>query len=229
MIGALLVALVCYNGQLVVGGEWGLPDVSSEINFQDVRILLGMLIVVQGFETSRYLGSNHSATERIQTMRWAQLLSGAIYLVFIGLVTVLFHDGFGSDVTAIVHMTQPVAVVLPMLIAIAAVGSQFSAAVADNEGAGGLLEDITKKRLPMRYGYLLILLVTLALTWETNVNEIIAYASRAFALYYALQCVVAFFMAYRVKSLPKRELRLCQFAVLSLICILVFALGLPAE
>lgn len=206
-----------------------MADVSSAINFQDVRILLGMLIVVQGFETSRYLGSNHSAAERIQTMRWAQLLSGGIYLIFIGLVTVLFHDGFGSDVTAIVKMTQPVAIVLPVLISIAAVGSQFSAAVADNEGAGGLLEDITKKRLPMRYAYLFILLVTLALTWETNVNEIIAYASRAFALYYALQCAVALFMAIRIKDLPNRKMRLVQFAVLSLICMLVFALGLPAE
>lgn len=229
MIGALLVALIYYNGQLAVGGEWALADVSSEINFQDVRILLGMLIVVQGFETSRYLGSNHSAAERIQTMRWAQLLSGGIYLIFIGLVTVLFHDGFGSDVTAIVKMTQPVAIVLPVLISIAAVGSQFSAAVADNEGAGGLLEDITKKRLPMCYAYLFILLVTLVLTWETNVNEIIAYASRAFALYYALQCAVALFMAIRIKDLPNRKMRLVQFAVLSLICMLVFALGLPAE
>lgn len=116
-----------------------------------------------------------------------------------------------------------------MLISIAVVGSQFSAAVADNEGAGGLLEDITKKRLPMRYAYLFILLVTLALTWETNVNEIIAYASRAFALYYALQCAVALFMAMKIKDTPRRSLRLLQFAVLWVICILVFALGLPAE
>jgi len=61
---------------------------------------------------------------------------------------------------------------------------QFSAAVADNEGAGGLIRDITNHRLPIRYAYLLILVVTLAITWETNVNEIIAWASRAFALFY---------------------------------------------
>jgi len=134
-----------------------------------------------------------------------------------------------SDVTAIVQMTQPVAIVLPVLISIAAIGSQFSAVVADNEGAGGLLEDITKKRLPMRYAYFLILLVTIALTWETNVHGIIAYASRAFALYYALQCMVAFFMALKLRDLPKRPLRLFVFAVLSVICLLVFALGLPAE
>jgi len=162
-------------------------------------------------------------------MRSAQLLSAAIYLVFIGLVTVLFHDGLGTDVTAIVTMAKPVAMVLPLLIAIAAIGSQFSAAVADNEGAGGLIADITGHRIPMRYIYLLILLVTVALTWETNVNGIIAYASRAFALFYMLQCVVAFVVAWQLKDLPRRPLRLVSFGLLAIICLLVFALGLPSE
>ncbi len=195
MIGALLVGLTVYNVFLLTGGDWALPAISSEIDFQDVRILLGLLIVVQGFETSRYLGDEHPADQRIATMRTAQLLSAAIYLVFIGLATVLFHDGLGADVTAIISMTAPVAVVLPVLLTVAAIGSQFSAAVADNEGAGGLIGDITHHKVPMRYAYLLILLVTVALTWETNVNGIIAYASRAFSLFYMLQCVVAWIVA----------------------------------
>jgi hypothetical protein len=87
MIGALLVGLAIYNVKLLMGGSWALPAVSSEINFHDVRILLGLLIVVQGFETSRYLGDQHPAKQRIATMRTAQLLSAAIYLVFIGLAT----------------------------------------------------------------------------------------------------------------------------------------------
>ena len=49
------------------------------------------------------------------------------------------------------------AMVLPLLLSIAAVGSQFSAAVADNSGAGGLLEDVTRRRLPIRYAYLFVL------------------------------------------------------------------------
>jgi len=53
------------------------------------------------------------------------------------LATVLFTDGLGSDVTAIISMTAPVAVVLPLLLSFAAIGSQFSAAVADTAGAGG--------------------------------------------------------------------------------------------
>jgi len=229
MIGALLVGLSVYNVNLLLGGSWSWPNVSSVVDFHDVRVLLGLLIVVQGFETSRYLGDEHPAEQRIRTMRAAQLLSAAIYLVFIGLATVLFHDGLGADVTAIVSMTKPVAIVLPLLLSIAAIGSQFSAAVADNEGAGGLIEDITHHKLPMRYAYLLILLVTVALTWETDVNGIIAYASRAFALFYMLQCVVAFIVAWQAKDLPQRPVRLASFAFLAAMCLLVFAFGLPSE
>jgi len=228
IIGALLIGLAIYNIQLVVGGTWALPSISSTIDFNDMRVLLGLLIVVQGFETSRYLGDQHPAEQRIATMRNAQLLSTAIYLVFIALATVLFHDGLGSDVTAIISMTKPVAVVLPLLLSVAAIGSQFSAAVADNSGAGGLIEDITRKKLPVRYAYLLILVVTVMLTWETNVNQIIAYASRAFALYYFLQCIVAFVVAWQQKDITRRSLRLLTFAFLAVLCLLVFVLGIPS-
>lgn len=228
MIGALIVGLVVYNMQRVMGGSWSLPDIPSTIDGHGVRVLLGLLIVVQGFETSRYLGDEHPADQRIATMRSAQLISTAIYLVFIGLATILFRPGLGSDVTAIISMTRPVAVVLPLLLSVAAIGSQFSAAVADSAGAGGLIEDITRRKLPIRYAYVLILAVTITLTWETNVNQIIAYASRAFALYYVLQCVVAFVVAWQNKDLKRRAARLGMFAVLALICTLVFALGIPS-
>jgi hypothetical protein len=97
MIGALLVALAVYNIGLLQSGDWALPDVASDIDLADLRVLLGLLIVVQGFETSRYLGDLFSAEQRITTMRRAQLISSAIYIVFIGLATVLFHDGLGCN------------------------------------------------------------------------------------------------------------------------------------
>ncbi|TWT85967.1 hypothetical protein Pla123a_07750 [Posidoniimonas polymericola] len=228
-IGALLVGLIVYNVGLLTGGKWALPDVSSDINLHDARVLLGLLIVVQGFETSRYLGEKHPADQRIKTMRYAQLLASAIYLVFIGLATVLFRDDLGADVTAIIKMTQPVAAVLPLLLSVAAIGSQFSAAVADYEGAGGLVEDLSGQKLPAKYAYLLILVATIALTWETNVNSIIAYASRAFALFYTPQCGVACIVAWQKQDTSHRGLRIAGYAALALVCLAVFALGLPAE
>ena len=192
-------------------------------------MVLGLLIVVQGFETSRFLGDEHPAELRIRTMRRAQLISGVIYIVFIALATVLFRADFGADVTAIMAMTRPVAVVLPLLIGIAAVGSQFSAAIADDAGAGGLIEDISERKLSARYSYLLVLVVTLVLTWQTDVNQIIAYASRAFALFYALQCIVAFLMAWEHRDVPRRGARLAVFAAAAALCLLVFAFGVSSE
>ena len=229
MIGALLVGLTVFNVDLLARGQWQLPQISSDIDLHDLRVLLGLLIVVQGFETSRYLGDEHSSEQRVATMRSAQLVSGLIYVLFIGLATILFRDDLGADVTAIINMTSPVAVVLPLLLSVAAIGSQFSAAVADNSGAGGLIEDITQRRLSIRYAYLLIMIITVALTWGTNVNGIIAYASRAFALFYMLQCSVAFLVAYRKRELPRRSLRMLLFGLVAVICLLVFLLGLPAE
>ena len=192
-------------------------------------VLLGLLIVVQGFETSRYLGDKHPADQRIRTMRRAQLISAAIYLVFSGLATVLFRGAFGTDVTAIMKMTAPVTSVLPLLIGVAAIGSQFSAAVADNSGAGGLLADLLHHKIRLRTIYLLILVVTIVLTWQTNVNAIIAYASRAFALYYALQCGVAVAVAWEQPKRPHRWPRLAGYSLLAVICLAVLILGLPAE
>ncbi len=229
MIGALLFALAVHNGGLALRGAWTLPEVSSDVDFHDFRVLLGLLIVVQGFETSRYLRATHSAEQRISTMRAAQLVSAVIYLVFIGLSTVLFHEGFGANVTAIIGMTKPVAVVLPFLISVAAIGSQFSAAIADESGAGGLIDDITEHKLRPRFAYLALMLITVSLTWETNVNEIIAYASRAFALFYMLQCIVALLTAVQKENVPRRSLRLVEFSITTLLCLLVFGLGLPSQ
>lgn len=226
MIGALLVALGIYNIELFFSGSWHLQEVSSEISLYDVRVLLGLLIVVQGFETSRYLGREHTSEERVASMRFAQLLSAGIYLVFLSLTTVLFQKGLDADVTAIIGMTAPVAAVLPLLLSISAMGSQFSAAVADTAGAGGLIEDLTRRKAPERYTYLLLLIATLALTWSTDVKQIIAYASRAFALYYSLQCAVALFLSYK-ESYSKGKKGL--FLLLLLACLAVFFFGIPSE
>ena len=71
-------------------------------------------------------------------------------------------------------------------------------------------------------------MVTIALTWETDVNQIIAYASRAFALYYVLQCVVAFIVAWQKHDVARRSLKLATYAFLAVACSLVFVLGIPS-
>jgi hypothetical protein len=112
---------------------------------------------------------------------------------------------------------------------VAAIGSQFSAAMADTSGAGGLIEDISQRKLPIRYAYVLVLIVTLSLTWESHIVEIIAYASRAFALFYALQCCVAVLVTANSPVLPGRKLKLLRFGLTAIVCFAVFIFGIPAQ
>lgn len=232
MIGALLVGLLAYNIQLLASGSWHLPALQPESDkVHTIRVLMGVLIVVQGFETSRFLGHEHTAAERVRTMRWAQGLSAVIYLVFLGLATVLFgtHEPSGqSSVTAIVAMAGVVTVVLPPLIVIAAAGSQFSAAVADNAGCGGLLSGLVKKHLPKHTAYLAIGGLTVGLTWLTDVLVIISLASRAFALFYALQCGIACLTVYQRSDINWRYARMGLFGALGVACSMITVFGLPA-
>jgi len=38
--------------ELLLGGRWQLPELASGIDLHDLRVVLGLLIVVQGFETA---------------------------------------------------------------------------------------------------------------------------------------------------------------------------------
>ncbi|MBK1883278.1 hypothetical protein JIN85_12700 [Luteolibacter pohnpeiensis] len=232
MIAALLTGLAIYNFQQVSSGAWKLPILTTEASpFTVLRILLGLLIVVQGFETSLYLGSEHPAEERIKTMRWAQWISSAVYLIFLSLSTVLFSKlGSGNGgVTEVVGLAGIVATALPIMIVISAVGSQFSAAVADDSGCGGLVSQLLHQRLSMRWIYLVIGSGAITLTWLTDVTQIISIASRAFAAFYTIQCGIAAIVALQAEGVSHRRLRCLFFGVISIVCLLVAVLGISAD
>ena len=187
---------------LVLG--WGVHDATLEgfvapagvvgTPFELARTLAGVLIVVQGFETSRYLGDEYDATTRIRSMRAAQLVSGVIYVVFVALcVPTMEFLPPQIDETAIIDLSGRVSWILPSMLVVAAVMSQFSAAVADTVGAGGLLEEQMRQWRPIkpRVGYAAVGVVAIALIWSADIFEIVALASRAFAFYYCLQCLLA--------------------------------------
>ncbi len=79
------------------------------------------------------------------------------------------------------------------MLIVAAIMSQFSAGVADTVGAGGLASETSRGKISSNKGYLMVAVFAVILVWTANLLEIIALASRAFALYYLLQCVVALF------------------------------------
>jgi len=189
IIAGLLAAL---GGDVVQGGAIASHPIPKMSGWGAIALSLGLLVTVQGFETSRYLGGEYPAELRIRSMRWAQGLSSLIYIAYIGLIVALFSaDDFPFSETAVIDMMARVAPILPPLLVIAALSAQFSAAVADTGGAGGLFSELTRGRIGVRHGYVLLVGAGLALTWALNVFEIIAWASRAFAAYYAVQAGIA--------------------------------------
>ena len=170
------------------------PDLSLA---DKLRLLAGTLLVIQGFETVRYMGDEYSADERIRGMKLAQIISGGIYLLFIALVMPLLINLPSGQVseTALIHISRDIAWSMPTILVIGAVMAQFSAAVADTAGAGGLMREETGGRLSVRLAYAIITVLAIGLAWTTNIFEIIAFASRAFAAYYFLQSLIAMYIA----------------------------------
>ncbi|GAB4294653.1 MAG: hypothetical protein Kow0058_12520 [Roseovarius sp.] len=214
---ALHVARQASMGALVLGA----PRLQG---WEAASIAFGLIVTVQGFETSRYLGDEYDPATRIASMRRAQLIAAAIYVPYTAMVSVAFPAAdIALSETAIIDIMRVVAPILPVLLVAAALLSQFSAAVADTVGAGGLLAEESRGRVAPRSGYVVLVAVGIALTWSANVFEIITIASRAFALYYASQAAIAALGCARAR----RRLPAGGFALLAGLGALMFATGMP--
>ena len=226
MIGGLLLGLVVYFAGKAGSSE--LIFISPQISgWEATTLAFGLIVTVQGFETSRYLTGAYDAKTRILSMQVAQWFSTAIYMVYIGLIAFVFEQSsLKLSETAIIDMMAIVAPVLPYLLVIAALSAQFSAAVADTNGSSGLFSELTKNRLKPRQSYGLLVGIGLILTWSANVFEIISYASRAFAFYYFLQAAIAAAGAWRLK---RRIACMPAFIGLAILGVLIAVLGNPVE
>jgi hypothetical protein len=225
VIGGLLASLAVAIGVSFGAGTLNLPDVAHPRGIAEAQVVLGLVILVQGFETSRYLGSDHSAAERIRTMRWAQWISTGIYVAFLLLAAPYFGAPLPAQggETAIIDMLAPLGPALAPALTLAALASQLSAAVADLNGAGGLLAETPVKWLTQQRGYIVTMVAALALTWTSNLYEIITYASKAFVLYYGLQSLQAALIAGR-----NRPMRAAVFGAASVLAVVIVAFATPA-
>lgn len=198
IIAGLLIGLAGYFAQRLGVGRLVVNPIEQS-GAAGLTLAFGLLITVQGFETSRYLGRHYAAPVRIGSMRAAQWLSSAIYLVYIGMLAYVFDRGeLKLTETAIIDMMRLAAPILPPMLVAAALTAQLSAAIADTSGSGGLIAELTRNRLKPKHGYALLVAIGLVLTWTANVFQIITYASRAFAAYYAFQSAIAALSAYRL-------------------------------
>ncbi|OUS19146.1 hypothetical protein A9Q95_16020 [Rhodobacterales bacterium 59_46_T64] len=225
IIAGLLLGLMVHFGEATGRGalQFDAPRVTG---WASLTLMAGLIVTVQGFETSRYLGSTYDARMRIQSMQLAQWISTVIYCIYIVLLTYAFEsDPLYLDETAIIDLMQIVAPILPLLLVIAALSAQFSAAIADTSGSGGLITEVSKGAIKERVAYALLVGIGVLLTWTANIFEIISYASRAFALYYALQAGIAAIRAWRGNHLAKATL----FGGVALLGVAIAAFGTPVE
>ena len=153
VIASLVTGLAIYAGGFLTERDIRL-DFPQRDAFTQFQMLAGALLVVQGFETSRFLGDKYSREIRVASMRNAQIISGVIYVVSVVLLIPVVQ---GMDLnhirlSQIIDAMAPVALILPVTLMIAALASQFSAAVADMAGGGGLLRENSQGLLSARVG-----------------------------------------------------------------------------
>lgn len=200
----------------------------AQISWSGIPLLLGLLITVQGFETSRYMGESYDQATRIKTMRHAQWLSSAIYLAFLALLTPFLREAQSAEgVAGILDIMELVAPALGIFVLIGAVSSQLSAAIADSIGSGGLMIEVSRRKLGVRQAFIAASALSIAVVWLTDPFSVIALSSRAFALFYALQAGLALWVSIRTGAggLWARM----GFVIVALICLIAAAAGAPAE
>ncbi len=229
VIITLIISLLVYNAIEIYHGRWALKITTPQSFNIVIKKILGILIIIQGFEISRYMGDAYTASMRIKTMRYAQILSGIIYVVFVTLAMVLFNKITQINEITIVHISYIVAPSLAIVLVIGAIMSQFSASVADIIGGGELLAEASHKKISDKINFLLMAIVGIFLTWVTNIFEIISLASKAFALYYAIHTFMALMLCFKDHKLWRRWSRFFLYGALTLLMLAVVLFGIPSE
>ena len=225
IIGGMLAALASWwigrDGPPLV-----LPP--AEVKWSGIPLLLGLLITVQGFETSRYMGDHYDQATRVRTMRYAQWLSSAIYLAFLALLTPFLTQAREAEgVAGILDIMELVAPIMGVFVLVGAVSSQLSAAIADSIGSGGLLVEVSRRKLSVRNAFIAASALSIAVVWLTDPFSVIALSSRAFALFYAMQALLALWVSFRTGagSMAAR----IGFVLVGLVCVVAALAGAPAE
>lgn len=98
--------------------------------------------------------------------------------------------------------------------------SQFSAAVADTVAGGGTVVESTQGRVDERRAYMLICGIAVVLAFASTLT-ILAFASRAFAFCYFLQCLVAI-------SVSKNKTQRIAIGLLAAVLAFITLFAVPA-
>jgi len=223
ILALLLLLFAVYDVNQFIGQQhFTLPEMPQRSAWEIATIVAGTLIVVQGFETTRYLGKSFDSSTRIRASRWSQYFSLSIYVLFVTLAQPIVPvlNGTYND-NSLITLAATASLLLPLPLIIAASMSQFSAAVADTLAAAANIQEASQQRFDTRWGYLLVGTSAIALAWSSSTFEVIALASRAFAFYYLLQCLVAFSVCRNIRER-------IHFIFIALILVFVLLFAVPA-
>lgn len=223
ILALLLLLFAVYDVNQFIGQQhFTLPEMPQRSAWEIATIVAGTLIVVQGFETTRYLGKSFDSSTRIRASRWSQYFSLSIYVLFVTLAQPIVPvlNGTYND-NSLITLAATASLLLPLPLIIAASMSQFSAAVADTLAAAANIQEASQQRFNARWGYLLVGTSAIALAWSSSTFEVIALASRAFAFYYLLQCLVAFSVCRNIRER-------IHFIFIALILVFVLLFAVPA-
>jgi len=158
---------------------------------------------------------------RIGLRNWA-------YLAFLALLTpFLGRAAEAKGVAGIVDIMGLVAAPMVAFVLVAAIASQLSAAVADSIGSGGLMSELSRRKLNAPIAFSVAGALAVGVVWLTDPLQVVALSSRAFALFYACQCLLAHFVCARTGA--GSGLQRVGFVVIGLICLVAALIGAPAE
>ena len=176
ILAALLAGFALFDvGQFLGHGALSLPDWPGRSGWEVATIVAGTLIIVQGFETTRYLGDQFDTGTRIRASLWSQYVSLSVYVLFVALAQPLvpvLNGDYGDN--SLIALARAASVLLPLPLILAAGLSQFSAAVADTLAAAANLSETSRGRIAPRWGYLAVGLAAMALAWTGSTFTIIA-------------------------------------------------------
>jgi hypothetical protein len=218
----IVVAFVVANAQAILGGRWDI-SYSPSVGTQEIRSMLGLFAMVQGFEASRYIGVRFSAELRVTTMRIAQWIATVVFVVFVFAVMAPFLpplEGIPEDGTAIFAVSELIGSWLPWLLLVAALGSQTSAIIGATSSRSDML---VSHKVPRVATYPIILIPAILLVIFVDLNVAVNLASRVFAAFFTIQSTLAALLAYRNKN----WWGLAGFIGVALMMLTIFIFGLP--
>lgn len=217
----IVVAFVVFNVQDLLGGRWDLGE-ATEMGADDIRKMIGLFAVVQGFEAARYIGVRFGAELRITTMRVAQIVSTVVFVVFVlSLLVVFLPPAAEANGTAILEAADEVGgTPLPWLLLLAAIGSQTSAIIGATSSRSDML---VERKVSRKLTFPIILVPAILLVIFVDLNVAVNLASRVFAAFFTIQASLATYLSYRKRNWPA----VAGFIVVLLAMLTILVFGLP--